>query len=123
VSEQFSHHPVLLAEVLIHLNLKSDGVYVDATFGRGGHSRAILERLGPNARLFAFDRDPDAWAHIPRDIASDERFTMVHRSFSEFFQRLDRNNNPNKLPLQKTSSYETRSSEKSSKIAECTRST
>ena len=57
------HSPVLLAECLDFLHLRPDGTYVDATFGGGGHSRAILERLGPQGRLIAFDQDPDAQAN------------------------------------------------------------
>ena len=55
-----AHVPVLLGPVLEGLNIKKDGCYVDATFGRGGHSRAILERLDANGRLIAIDRDPQA---------------------------------------------------------------
>ena len=56
------HVPVLLGPVLEGLNIKKEGTYVDATFGRGGHSRAILDALGSEGRLIAIDRDPD-WAH------------------------------------------------------------
>ena len=58
----FSHIPVLLNETLTGLNINPDGIYVDATFGRGGHSREILSRLSPEGRLYAFDRDGDALA-------------------------------------------------------------
>ncbi|MGA0109324.1 MAG: 16S rRNA (cytosine(1402)-N(4))-methyltransferase RsmH [Schleiferiaceae bacterium] len=71
------HSPVLLAECLEFLNLRPDGTYVDATFGGGGHSRAILEKLGPNGRLFGFDQDPDAQANA----LDDPRFTMVPHNF------------------------------------------
>ncbi len=71
------HSPVLLAECLDFLNLRPDGTYVDATFGGGGHSRAILERLGPNGRLIAFDQDPDAQANA----LNDARFTLVPHNF------------------------------------------
>lgn len=71
------HSPVLLAECLDFLNLRPDGTYVDATFGGGGHSRAILERLGPNGRLIAFDQDPDAQANA----LNDSRFTLVPHNF------------------------------------------
>ena len=71
------HSPVLLAECLDFLNLRPDGTYVDATFGGGGHSRAILERLGPNGRLIAFDQDPDAHANA----LDDARFTLVPYNF------------------------------------------
>lgn len=61
------HVPVMLPEVIESLSLKRDGVYVDATFGGGGHSSAILKRLGKNARLIAFDQDKDARANLPDD--------------------------------------------------------
>ncbi len=71
------HAPVLLQACLEGLNIRPDGVYVDATFGGGGHSRAILEMLGPHGRLIAFDRDRDAWANA----LADERFTLVRSDF------------------------------------------
>ncbi len=82
------HSPVLLAECLDFLNLRPDGTYVDATFGGGGHSRAILERLGPNGRLIAFDQDPDAQANALKD----SRFTLVPHNFEHLkrFLKLDR---------------------------------
>jgi 16S rRNA (cytosine1402-N4)-methyltransferase len=71
------HDPVLLQACLDGLNIRPDGVYVDATFGGGGHSRAILQRLGPRGRLIAFDRDRDAWANG----IDDDRFTLVRSDF------------------------------------------
>lgn len=71
------HAPVLLQACIEGLNIRPDGVYVDATFGGGGHSRAILEKLGPFGRLIAFDRDRDAWKNAPQD----ERFTLVKSDF------------------------------------------
>lgn len=76
-----AHIPVLLDETLAALALRPDGVYVDATFGRGGHSRAILTRLGTAGRLFALDRDPLAVA-AGRGW-TDARFSIVHAPFSE----------------------------------------
>ena len=75
------HHPVLEAEAVAALALKASGVYVDGTFGRGGHSRAILAQLGPSGRLIALDRDPEA-AAAAREI-DDPRFTFVQTRFSE----------------------------------------
>lgn len=71
------HAPVLLQACLEGLNIRPDGVYVDVTFGGGGHSRAILERLGEFGRLVAFDRDSDAWRNAPED----PRFTLVRSDF------------------------------------------
>ena len=56
----FAHIPVLLHEAVDGLAVREDGIYVDGTFGRGGHSREILRRLGPNGRLIGIDRDPEA---------------------------------------------------------------
>lgn len=71
------HVPVLLDESISSLDIKPDGVYVDATFGGGGHSREILERLGADGRLIAFDQDEDALANAPQD----DRLTLVHSNF------------------------------------------
>ena len=71
------HIPALLPEAIDGLNIKKGGVYVDATFGGGGHSAAILAALGGEGRLFGFDRDTDALANAP----ADTRFTFVHSDF------------------------------------------
>jgi len=80
------HRSVLLDEAVDALLARDDGVYVDGTFGRGGHSRAILARLAPAGRLVAFDRDPEAVAEA-RTI-DDPRFTIEHASFAEMRERL-----------------------------------
>lgn len=72
------HIPVLLQESVDGLNVKSDGTYVDVTFGGGGHSREILSRLGKSGRLYSFDQDADAERNLP---AGDERFTFVRSNF------------------------------------------
>ncbi len=77
MSEPAYHIPALLPQTLECLDIKPDGIYVDATFGGGGHSRAILERLGPDGRLIAFDQDVDAIANAP----DDPRFTFVRSNF------------------------------------------
>ena len=71
------HNPVLLEESIDALAIKEDGVYVDVTFGGGGHSREILKRLGSEGRLFAFDQDPDALENV----IDDERFTLIPENF------------------------------------------
>lgn len=71
------HVPVLLKESVDGLAIRPDGIYVDVTFGGGGHSREILRRLGPNGRLFGFDQDEDAQRNIP----DDPRFTFVRSNF------------------------------------------
>ena len=80
------HDPVLLQACLEGLNIRPDGVYVDVTFGGGGHSKAILAQLGPEGRLISFDRDRDAWANAASLVPSeggmvDERFTLVPADF------------------------------------------
>lgn len=77
-TEQIPYHiPALLEETVDLLNIKKDGIYVDCTFGGGGHSRAILDRLGPEGKLFGFDRDLDALGNAPED----PRFTFIHGDF------------------------------------------
>ncbi|WBX77241.1 16S rRNA (cytosine(1402)-N(4))-methyltransferase RsmH [Tenacibaculum ovolyticum] len=71
------HNPVLLKESVDALNIKEDGVYVDVTFGGGGHSREILSRLGANGKLFAFDQDPDAQGNK----IEDDRFVLIGENF------------------------------------------
>lgn len=71
------HNPVLLKETVDGLAIKPDGVYVDVTYGGGGHSREILSRLGPQGKLFAFDQDPDALANA----VSDDRLTLIPENF------------------------------------------
>lgn len=73
------HIPVLLEKAIEGLNIRSDGTYVDATFGGGGHAGEILKCLGAKGRLIAFDRDADAWAQAKRD----ERLVMVQESFEK----------------------------------------
>lgn len=77
MSEPTYHIPALLPQTIECLDIKPDGIYVDATFGGGGHSRAILERLGSNGRLLGFDQDEDAIANAP----DDPRFTFVRSNF------------------------------------------
>ena len=81
-SHDYQHHPVLLDEVLEALRLVPDGVYVDATFGRGGHAGAVLKRLGPQGRLMAMDKDPEAVSSAMEMFGKDSRFVMQQGSFA-----------------------------------------
>ncbi len=82
MSEQ--HKPVLLHEALTGLNIKPNGIYVDATFGRGGHSLAILQRLGLDGRLIALDKDPHAIEYGEKGpMKEDTRFELIHASFAK----------------------------------------
>lgn len=71
------HNPVLLKETVDGLNINPNGVYVDVTFGGGGHSKEILSRLGADGKLFGFDQDEDAW----QNALPDERFTLIQENF------------------------------------------
>lgn len=90
MTESFKHISVLLNESIDGLAIKPDGTYIDGTFGRGGHSRTILSKLGENGRLFSIDRDPTAIAEAQK--IDDPRFTIVHGPFSgmaEYAERYD----------------------------------
>ena len=76
-----AHTSVLLDAAIDALNIQAAGVYIDGTFGRGGHAAAILERLGPDGRLLGFDKDPEAVAVAAERFGSDARFHMTHGSF------------------------------------------
>jgi 16S rRNA (cytosine1402-N4)-methyltransferase len=81
------HIPAMLSECIEGLNIKPDGTYVDVTFGGGGHSKAILEKLGTNGKLYAFDQDDDAVRNLP----DDERLVFINHNFKyikEFLQYL-----------------------------------
>lgn len=79
----FSHIPVLFNETIDSLRVKPDGVYVDCTAGGGGHAAAVLERLSPEGRLIAIDRDPDAIANLKEKFSSEPRLTLVHGNFAD----------------------------------------
>lgn len=77
------HIPVMREAVLAGLALRPDGRYLDGTFGRGGHARAILDRLGDSGRLLLMDRDPEAIAHARCELGADPRVAIRHANFSE----------------------------------------
>ena len=86
MTENYKHTTVLLDEAVNGLNIRPDGIYIDGTFGRGGHSRLILSQLGEEGRLLAIDRDPQAIA-VAKTI-TDPRFSIVHGPFSALTDRV-----------------------------------
>jgi len=82
MAEQLRHIPVMLGEAVEGLSVQSDGRYLDGTFGRGGHARAVLSRLGPDGRLLLMDRDPTAIAEAQASFADDPRVSIRHGNFS-----------------------------------------
>lgn len=78
-----THQSVLRQEAIDGLAIKPEGIYIDGTFGRGGHARLILDALNEHGRLIAIDKDPDAVAYAQAQFGDDPRFTMVHASFSD----------------------------------------
>lgn len=84
----FGHAPVLLEEALVGLDVKPDGAYVDATYGRGGHSRALLTRLGSGGSLLVVDRDPEAVADAEHELGSDPRVRIAHATFDRIHELL-----------------------------------
>jgi 16S rRNA (cytosine1402-N4)-methyltransferase len=83
IDSGFNHITVLLDEAVEALDVRVDGCYLDGTFGRGGHSRLLLSKLGPDGRLLGFDKDPQAIATGQALAAEDGRFVIVQRSFAE----------------------------------------
>src|SRR3546814_7339652 len=77
------HLPVLFDEVMEGLAVKSDGTYLDGTFGRGGHARGVLGKLGPGGRLLLMDKDPEAIACAEREFGGDPRVAIRRGSFAE----------------------------------------
>lgn len=88
-----SHISVLLNETIDALLAgRTEGIYIDATFGRGGHTQALLKRLSANSRVIAFDKDPQAQAVGAAMVAQDSRLTMVHASFADLAEQLEQLN-------------------------------
>ena len=88
ITSNFRHITVLLDEAVEGLAVRADGCYLDGTFGRGGHSRLILEKLGPDGRLLGFDKDPLAIATGNALAAEDGRFVVIQSSFADMAQAL-----------------------------------
>lgn len=86
IPDALRHRSVLAASAVEHLITRPDGLYIDGTFGRGGHSRLVLERLAPAGRLIAFDRDPEAIAAAAQ--ITDPRFSIEHAAFSTLAETL-----------------------------------
>ncbi|HSW69258.1 MAG TPA: 16S rRNA (cytosine(1402)-N(4))-methyltransferase RsmH [Gammaproteobacteria bacterium] len=98
MKEKFNEHQsVLLKEVIENMAIKPDGVYLDATFGRGGHARAILQHLGPNGQLLAMDKDPTAIVYAHEHFSYDPRFTIQHASFRELKKFVTKQNLSGKI--------------------------
>ena len=81
-----AHLPVMFGQVMEGLQVKSDGTYLDGTFGRGGHARGVLQRLGPGGRLLLMDKDPEAIAVAERELGGDARVAIRRGSFAELAQ-------------------------------------
>ena len=86
----FNHQSVLLQEALDSLNIRPSGIYIDATFGRGGHSSAILQQLNEQGRLLAFDQDEEAVAFAKQQFADDARFVIEHCNFDRIAEVVER---------------------------------
>jgi 16S rRNA (cytosine1402-N4)-methyltransferase len=84
-----THQPVLLQETLSQLNIQPDGIYIDATFGRGGHSAAILSKLGLKGRLLSVDQDPEAHIFAKQQFTEDSRFFFISDSFSQLKRHVE----------------------------------
>lgn len=89
MTRTYLHTPVLLHEVIEYLCIMPNGTYVDATFGRGGHTTAILDRLSPNGRVIALDKDPAAFANLAPRMTDDKRLELVHSSFAKLRKVLE----------------------------------
>ena len=89
MGEQLAHRPVLLEEALQGLNISTGGLYLDGTFGRGGHSGELLSRLGPEGHLLALDKDPEALAEARRRFGDDDRFSILQTSFANLSEAVE----------------------------------
>ncbi|TPW12401.1 MAG: 16S rRNA (cytosine1402-N4)-methyltransferase, partial [Halothiobacillaceae bacterium] len=87
LDHSLTHQPVMLTEVLFGLNVQPEGIYIDGTFGRGGHSKAIVDLLGDAGQLYVMDKDPEAITVAQSQFAQDGRVKVVHASFAEIAER------------------------------------
>ena len=97
MGDEYNHHPVLLEEALEALNIEENGIYIDGTFGRGGHAREILNRLGQNGQLIAIDKDPEAVRNAREQFKTDPRFSIERGSFAMLEQLVDHRGLLNKV--------------------------
>ncbi|HMU88663.1 MAG TPA: 16S rRNA (cytosine(1402)-N(4))-methyltransferase RsmH, partial [Agitococcus sp.] len=88
MNNPFVHQSVLLHETVDAIVGDTNGIYIDATFGRGGHSRLLLSKLSAQARVLAFDKDPEAIAVGQQLMSEDARFTIIHDSFASLENQL-----------------------------------
>ena len=93
----FSHNPVMLETSINNLNIIKDGTYVDCTFGRGGHSKNILERIGKNGKLIAIDKDNEAEDFAKENFNDDSRFIFEKNNFSNIINIVEKHNGKNKV--------------------------
>ncbi len=93
----FSHNPVMLKTSINNLNIIRDGTYVDCTFGRGGHSKNILERIGKNGKLIAIDKDNEAEDFAKANFNNDSRFIFEKNNFSNIVNIVEKHNGKNKV--------------------------
>lgn len=97
MGDEYNHHPVLLEEALEALNIEENGIYIDGTFGRGGHAREILNRLGQNGQLIAIDKDSEAVRNAREQFKTDPRFSIERGSFAMLEQLVDHRGLLNKV--------------------------
>jgi 16S rRNA (cytosine1402-N4)-methyltransferase len=86
---EFSHAPVMHDEIMRHLDIQPDGVYVDGTYGRGGHAKSILSKLGSNGRLIVMDKDPEAIKAATAALGDDIRVTIFHDDYANMAETLE----------------------------------
>ena len=93
----YSHNPVMLDKVIKGLNISSDGIYVDCTFGRGGHSRKILNKISEKGKLIAIDKDSEAEQYAKEYFNKDKRFYFEKNNFSKIIEIIEKYNANNKV--------------------------